>query len=36
MASSANIVEDITRVHNLVDDEVVYDNDGVFSIEEGS
>ena len=36
MASSANIVEDTTRVYSLVDDEVIYNNDGVFSIKGGS
>ena len=35
MASSTNIVENIIRVYNLVDREIVRNSKGVFPIEKG-
>ena len=35
MTSFAEVVEDITRVYNLVDEEVVRNSKSVFSIEGG-
>ena len=36
MTLSTNIVENTTRVYNSIDDEIVYNNNGISSIKESS